>query len=137
VHERTCTTRIRGLACLSAAAIAVLTAAVPSAEAENPIDEAQIAAGRAWYDKYCTPCHGPGGGPGDTAVDLRSYVARHGGKFPASQWIAVVTDANPRSPHSDVWQRIRDAQAGMTMQTAVAHGVVAQIAQYIMSVQGK
>lgn len=140
---------MRRLVCrLSTAAIGVLIASVPVASAknaaENEIDEAHVAAGRVWYDKYCTPCHGPGGGPGsavyrgtDKKVDLRRYVARNNGIFPAHEWIAVVEHVDLTSPHADVWEQIRSAQAGTSAQGAAARGVVALIADYIISVQTK
>ncbi len=92
MHDRSRRIRITGLACrLSAAAIGVLIAGVPVAAADAADDllhQAHVAAGRVWYDKYCTPCHGPGGGPGsavyrvgDKPVDLRRYVARHQGQL--------------------------------------------------------
>jgi hypothetical protein len=58
--------------------------------------------GRIWYEKYCTPCHGPGGAPGSAVfakskqpVDLRTYVQRHGGKFPSGDWLTVVMAEPP------------------------------------------
>ncbi|HXJ33842.1 MAG TPA: hypothetical protein VMS22_07340 [Candidatus Eisenbacteria bacterium] len=152
--ERNPRTRMAGLGCrLSAAAIGILIAGLPVASAknaaENAIDQAHVAAGRVWYDKYCTPCHGPGGGPGsavyrrtDGKVDLRRYVARNNGLFPAHEWIAVVEHVDLTSPHAEVWEQIRHAQAGSTQagtssQGAAARGVVALIADYIISVQTK
>src|SRR5512143_1189350 len=65
--------------------------------AEDEVQKARVEAGRVWYEKYCVPCHGPGGAPGKAVyraskqpVDLRSYVQRHGGTFPAADWIAAV-----------------------------------------------
>ena len=92
--------------------------------------------------KYCTPCHGPAGAPGtavyaDTRkpVDLRNYVQRNGGKFPAARWIAVVTTDNPTQLHTEVWYRIRDAQGGAAFADAGGRAVVASIASYIRSIQ--
>jgi mono/diheme cytochrome c family protein len=63
------------------------------------IDDALSTAGKVWYEKYCMPCHGQGGAPGDAVyratkerVNLRTYVQRHGGKFPANDWLAVIAD---------------------------------------------
>ena len=149
MHERSHRARMTGLGCrLFVAAIGVLMAGGPVASAksaaENVIDQAHVAAGRVWYEKYCTPCHGPGGGPGsavyrvgDKPVDLRRYVARNNGIFPANDWIAVVEHVDLRSPHADAWERIRTAQAGTSPQGAAARGIVALIADYIISVQTK
>jgi hypothetical protein len=70
--------------------------------AADQIDEALSNAGKVWYEKYCMPCHGAGGAPGKAVssatkepVDLRTYVQRHGGKFPANDWLAVIADARP------------------------------------------
>ncbi len=153
MHEGNPATRMTVLRCrLSAAAIGVLIAGVPVASAknaaENAIDQAHVAAGRVWYDKYCMSCHGPGGGPGsavyrgtDKKVDLRRYVARNNG-FPAHEWIAVVEHVDLTSPHFEVWEQIRTAQAGSVQpgtssQGAAARGVVALIADYIIAVQTK
>ena len=145
MHERTGKIRMARLACrLSAAAISVLIAGVPAVAAQNEIDQAHVAAGRVWYEKYCTPCHGPDGGPGSAvyrvggkAVDLRRYVARNNGIFPAHEWIAVVEHVDLTSPHAEVWEQIRTAQAGTTAQGAAARGIVALIADYSISVQTK
>lgn len=84
-----------------------------------------------WWTRYC-------GLPREsTAVDLRRYVARHNGVFPAYEWIAVVEHFDLESPHAGVWEQIRTAQAGTTGQGAAARGVVALIADYIISVQTK
>ena len=133
---------------LFTAAIGVLVAGVPVASAkstaEDAIDQAHVAAGRVWYVTYCKPCHGPGGGPGsalyrgtDKTVDLRRYVARNNGIFPAHEWIAVVEHVDLTSPHADVWERIRRAQAGASEQGPAARGVVALVADYIISIQTK
>src|SRR4030095_16630547 len=124
----------------------VLIAGLPVASAknafENAIDQAHVAAGRVWYDK--TPCHGPGGGPvsavdggTDKTVDLRRYVARNNGIFPAHEWIAVVEHVDLTSPRAVVWERIRRAQAGAREQGPAARGIVALIADYIISIQTK
>lgn len=110
--------------------------------AADQIDDALSGAGKVWYDKYCTPCHGPGGAPGEAVsratkqpVDLRTYVQRHGGKFPASDWLAVIADTRPASVHAPVWQKIKDAQGGRVQADAAARGVVGSIARYVISIQ--
>ena len=112
--------------------------------AADQIDDALSGAGKVWYDKYCTPCHGPGGAPGEAVsratkqpVDLRTYVQRHGGKFPASDWLAVIADTRPASVHAPVWQKIKDAQGGRVQADAAARGVVGSIARYVISIQTK
>ena len=129
---------------LSAAAITVMIAGVPALAAQNELEQAHVAAGQAWYEKYCTSCHASGGGPGSAlyrvggnAVDLRRYVARNNGIFPAHEWIAVIEHVDLTSPHSEVWEQIRSSQAGTSMQGAAARGIVALIADYIISVQTK
>ena len=101
--------------------------------------------GRVWYDKYCTPCHGPGGAPGSALftdskqpVDLRRYVQRHGGKFPSRDWLVVVFGDPVRNTHGVVWQKIRSDAGGATAEgETVAAGIVATIADYVISVQAK
>jgi hypothetical protein len=127
--------------------IAILVVGVSVAVAhggDSYIDRMQAAAGRVWYDKYCTPCHGSGGGPGsamyrgtDRQVDLTRYVARHNGQFPAHEWMAVVEQVDLQLPHHAVWEDIRGAQVGTSAQAAAGRGVVALIAEYILSVQTK
>ena len=113
--------------------------------AEDELQKAQSEAGRIWYDKYCTPCHGNGGAPGSAVypktkepVDLRTYVQRHGGKFPAGEWIAIVA-GSPRSPvHSEVWEKIRRKhQTSIPSGNAEARGIVVSIAEYVISLQTK
>ena len=115
------------------------------AQAEDELQKALSEAGRIWYDKYCTPCHGKGGAPGSAVypdskqpVDLRTYVQRHGGKFPAGEWIAIVA-GSPRSPvHSEVWEKIRrQHQTSAPSGVAEARGIVASIAEYVISLQTK
>ena len=116
------------------------------ARAEDEWQKARGEAGRVWYEQYCRPCHGPGGAPGtavypDTKqpVDLRVYVQRHGGTFPAGDWLAVVFGPQPgRTHHTAIWQKVR-SQRGMEGPSgdAVARGIVASIADYIISVQTK
>jgi len=112
--------------------------------AADQIDDALSGAGKVWYDKYCTPCHGPGGAPGEAVsratkqpVDLRTYVQRHGGKFPASDWLAVIADTRPASVHAPVWQKIKDSQGGGVQADGAARGVAGSIARYIISIQTK
>jgi hypothetical protein len=97
-----------------------------------------------WYEKYCMPCHGAGGAPGEAVygatkepVDLRTYVQRHGGKFPANEWLAVIADIRPGGPHAKVWRTIEQAQGGVAGKEAAARGVLGSIARYVVSVQTK
>ena len=115
------------------------------ARAEDELQKARSEAGHIWYDKYCTPCHGKGGAPGSAVypktkepVDLRTYVQRNGGKFPAGEWIAIV-GGSPRSPvHSEVWEKIRTQHQTSALSSVVeARGIVASIAEYVISVQTK
>ena len=114
------------------------------ARAEDELQKAHSEAGRIWYEQYCTPCHGQGGAPGSAAypgdkkpVDLRVYVKRHGGQFPAGQWFSVVLGPQPGlTHHTDVWNKIKSQYRGGSGNT-VARGIVASIAQYIISVQTK
>jgi hypothetical protein len=112
--------------------------------AADEIDHALSSAGKVWYDKYCTPCHGVGGAPGNAVstetkkpVDLRTYVQSHGGKFPAADWLAVIADARPGGVHAPVWETITKAQAGAPQQDAAARGVLGSIARYVVSIQTK
>jgi len=125
-------------------AIALALGIVGEARAADDLDEALSKAGKVWYDKYCTPCHGPGGAPATAVatatkqpVDLRTYVKRHGGKFPTSDWIAIIADTRPASVHADVWDTIKQAQAGSLENDAAARGVVSAIARYVNSIQTK
>jgi hypothetical protein len=113
---------------------------------DDELQKARSEAGRVWYENYCRPCHGQGGTP-ETAVyldnkqpvDLRVYVQRHGGKFPAGDWLAVVFGPQPgRTHHTAIWQKVR-AQHQMSAPSgdAVARGIVALIADYVISVQTK
>ena len=114
------------------------------ARADDELQKARGEAGRVWYEKYCVPCHGPGGAPGKAVyrankqpVDLRSYVQRHGGAFPAADWIAAVYSPNPAGTHSKVWENLKRAQGPGQHPEFGARGVVAVIADYIISVQTK
>jgi len=108
----------------------------------DQLEEAMTNAGKVWYDRYCTPCHGPGGAPGTAVsratkqpVDLRTYVQSHGGKFPAADWLAVIADTRPASLHASVWNAIKKSQGGRVQEEAAARGVVGSIALYIISIQ--
>ena len=110
--------------------------------ADDEVDDAVSGSGKVWYQRYCVPCHGVGGAPGSARfrasgepVDLRTYVQRHGGRFPAHDWLAVIQDARPGSVHAQVWRNIRRGQAGTTSQTPAARGVLGSIARYVASVQ--
>lgn len=54
--------------------------------------------GAAWYERYCSSCHGPegrGDGPAAAALepppsDLTHIAARHEGRFPAGEVIATI-----------------------------------------------
>ncbi|HVN85823.1 MAG TPA: cytochrome c [Candidatus Binatia bacterium] len=114
--------------------------------AEDDLQNARDEAGRIWYEKYCMPCHGKGGAPGSAVypnskepVDLRVYVQRHGGKFPAGQWFSVVFGPQPGlTHHTDVWNKIRSQhQTSIPTGNAEARGIVASIAEYVISVQTK
>ena len=129
---------------LVALAIVLATGTIARVHAEDQIDQALSEGGKASYDKYCTPCHGAGGAPGKAVssttkqpVDLRTYVQRHGGTFPAADWLAVLADARPGGPHAAVWRSIRQGQAGTTGSAAAARGIVGEIARYVMSIQVK
>lgn len=100
--------------------------------------------GRIWYEKYCTPCHGVGGAPGEAEfatsqqpVDLRTYVERHGGKFPAGEWLMVVVGEPLHNPHTEVLERIRYDRGGGESSEAAARARVRSIADYIISIQAK
>lgn len=111
--------------------------------AADDIDDALSGAGKVWYDKYCTPCHGAGGAPGEAVysaskkpVDLREYVKLHGGKFPAADWLSVMADVRPASVHAKVWENIQRDQTSVSQDVA-ARGVLGSIARYVISIQAK
>jgi hypothetical protein len=115
------------------------------ARAEDELQKARGEAGRIWYEAYCTPCHGKGGAPGSAvypktkeSVDLRTYVQRHGGQFPAGKWITIVS-GSPGSPvHTDAWEKIRRKhQTSAPSGNAEARGIVVSIAEYVISLQTK
>lgn len=112
------------------------------ARATDELQQARIEMGRIWYQKYCTPCHGPGGIPGAAVssatkqpVDLRTYVQRNGGKFPSGKWLSVVFAPQPGNVHTAVWEKIRSVNTESMQSDAVARGVVANIAEYVISIQ--
>jgi hypothetical protein len=112
--------------------------------AADDLEDVVARAGKVWYEKFCMPCHGAGGAPGDAVysatkapVDLRTYVARHGGKFPAPDWLALIADSRPGSVHAPVWETIRDAQGGTPQADVAARGVVGSVARYVISIQQK
>lgn len=127
--------RIRVLTIVAGVAGAL---ALPAAAlAADDLETVLIAGGKVRYEQYCTTCHGAGGAPGPTTkTDLRTYVARHGGKFPVSDWIAIVTDARPGSVHTDVWEKIKRDQ-GTSNADIAARAIVGEIARYVRSVQSK
>jgi hypothetical protein len=136
---------MRQLGIFLAMAVALGGSIVPvSARAADEVEQARVEMGRIWYQKYCTSCHGPGGAPGSAVhaatkqpVDLRDYVARNGGKFPSGRWLSVVFAPQPGGTHTEVWETIRSAQTESTEKDAIARGVVASIAEYVISIQKK
>lgn len=107
----------------------------------DEVDDAINSAGQDAYNEYCTPCHGPGGAPGTAVsrstgkpIDLRTYVADNGGRFPAGAWLNAITNPNPGGTHTAVWEQIRRGQ-GSRSNLSASRGVVGQIARYIISVQ--
>lgn len=106
-------------------------------QANDELDQVLAEGGKRHYEHYCTSCHGQGGAPGEKAKgDLRTYVARHGGKFPVSDWIAIIADVRPASVHAAVWDQMRKDQVGTNADVA-ARGMVAEIARYVQSIQSK
>ena len=125
-----------------ALAVALIAGLPDGVRAADEFEKIQAEAGRQWYDTYCTPCHGAAGAPGSATfsdskkpVDLRHYVARNGGRFPAERWISVVTTENPTLVHTDVWQRIRKSQGTSISSDAAGRAVVVSIAYYVRSIQ--
>lgn len=109
-----------------------------SAVADDEIDRVLAEHGKARYEQYWTSCHGPGGAPGAKAkTDLRHYVAAHGGKFPAHDWLAIIADTRPGSVHTEVWERIKASQDGSSTGDVGARAIVGQIARYVNSIQSK
>jgi len=122
--------RIGGRIAFALVACGMLVAPVRADDIDRVLEEG----GKVRYQQYCTACHGPNGEPGSAKTDLRTYVKRHGGKFPAADWLAVIADTRPASPHTAVWERIRADQINTSGDVA-ARGVVGQIARYVRSIQ--
>ena len=123
-------------------AIALIAGLPEGVRAADDLEKIQAEAGRQWYDKYCTPCHGAAGAPGSATfadgkklVDLRDYVARNGGRFPAERWISVVATENPGQIHTEVWRTIRDSQGTSISSDVAGRAVVVSIAYYVRSIQ--
>ncbi len=76
-------------------------------------------------------------GPPRSASTSAPYVQRHGGKFPANDWLAVIADIRAGGVHAKVWRTIKAAQPGVAGKDAGARGVLGSIARYVMSVQTK
>ena len=118
----------------------------PRSYAENEVQDARVQKGKVSYDKYCTPCHGPGGTPGSAVfastkkpVDLRTIAQRNGGKFPSIRWWDFVFSSQPRGVHAEPWERIRNDQTETVEveRDVAAHGVAANIEYYVESLQKK
>jgi len=130
---------------LIAPAVALGASVVPiCAHADDEVKQARVEMGRIWYEKYCTPCHGLGGTPNSAMyaatkqpVDLRNYVHRNGGKFPSGKWLTVVFAPQPGATHTEVWEKIRSVDTESQESDAIARGVVANIAEYVISIQTK
>ncbi len=127
---------------IAIAAMVIGSGIDPSHSAAQDQPPSTAGDGRISYDKYCTPCHGPAGAPGTATfakskapVDLRTYVQRHGGKFPAGDWLSVVFAETPHNPHTALWQRLRHDEVGSGGTEAAARGKVRAIADYIVSIQ--
>ena len=138
VTKSLCTTAAAG----GALAFALVAGIPRVVRAADEFEKIEAEAGRQWYDEYCTPCHGAGGAPGSATfvegkkpVDLRDYVARNGGRFPAERWISVVTTENPALVHTAVWKRIRDAKGTSISSDAAGRALVVSIAYYVRSIQ--
>jgi len=106
------------------------------------VQDARVQKGTVAYETYCTPCHGANGAPGTAVfaatkkpIDLRTYQQRNGGTFPSERWWDVTFNPEQRSVHSAVWERIRAAQHEADDRDITARGVVANIEEYVMSIQ--
>ena len=114
--------------------------------AGDEVQDARVQKGKLWYDKYCTPCHGPGGAAGSAVfaatkkpVDLQTIAQRNGGNFPSMRWWDFVFSSQPRGVHAAAWERIRNDQTetvGVERDVA-AHGVAANIEYYVESIQNE
>jgi hypothetical protein len=129
---------------IAAAAFIICCGAAGRARAQAELPSSYVDDGRIWYEKYCTPCHGLGGGPGsvvfpdsDQGVDLRRYVQRHGGNFPRDDWFAVLFGPQVSGAHSAVWEKIRTDEGSTVHGEIVADGIVATIGDYVISIQAK
>ena len=115
-------------------------------DAGGEVQDARVQKGKLSYDKYCTPCHGAGGMPGSAVfaatkkpIDLRTYVQRNGGRFPSGRWWDLVFSSRPSGVHAGVWKKIHNDQSETdeVERDVAAHGVVANIEMYVMSIQSK
>jgi hypothetical protein len=121
----------------------VFLIALPSYAGEADQD-ARVQKGKVWYEQYCTPCHGAGGAPGSAVfpgtnrpVDLRTYEQRNGGRFPSWKWWDITFAAQPGNVHTTVWNKIREGQPAAVDRDINARGMVANIEQYVRTVQAK
>ena len=130
---------------VAAVAIVGCVTSLPS-YAGDEVQDARVQKGKLWYDKYCTPCHGPGGAPGSAIfaatkkpVDLRTIAQRNGGTFPSIRWWDFVFSSQPRGVHAEAWERIRSDQTETVEveRDVAAHGVAANIEYYVESIKNK
>ncbi len=113
--------------------------------AGDEVQDARVQKAKLWYEKYCTPCHGPGGTPGSAVfaatkkpVDLRSYAQRNGGRFPSEKWWNYEFSSRQGGVHGDVWDRMhKDQNETVKVDRVTAHGVLTYIQWYVMSIQNK
>ncbi len=131
---------------VSALAVVVIVGCLtpPRSYAGNEVQDLRVQKGKLSYDKYCTPCHGAGGMPGSAVfaatkkpIDLRTYQQRNGGTFPSWRWWDVTFSPQPGAVHTETWERIRNDQRETVDRDIAAHGVVANIEYYVMSIQNK
>lgn len=129
---------------LLAVIVVVASLAPLRSVAEDRPPDARIEMGKGWYDKYCTPCHGPGGAPGTAVfpgtkkpVDLRTIAQRNGGIFPSIRWWDFVFSSQPSGVHAESWEKIRNDQPEPVevQRNVAAHGVAANIEYYVESIQ--
>ncbi|HVO23789.1 MAG TPA: cytochrome c [Candidatus Margulisiibacteriota bacterium] len=118
----------------------------PQSYAGDEVQDARVKQGKLWYDKYCTPCHGPGGAPGSAVfpttkkpIDLRTISERNGGEFPSMKWWELIFSSHPSGVHGKAWERVRSDQTetGEGARDMAAHSVVANIERYVESIQKK
>lgn len=112
--------------------------------------QAEIAAGRQLYLRYCSACHGPEG-KGDGVVsgfmtpkpiDLTALAKSNHGLFPTLTIVKTIDGrATPRAhgdPDMPVWGVILKSDAGGASNPELAvHSVVMQITDYLRSIQAK